>query len=126
MTLDIRSVDGGQISMPPVLQDCFRDLLANARKYTPPGGEIRGSLRDDGRELRVVVADTGRGIPETEVGHVVRFGQRGSNARPGETRGGGYGLTKAYSICRRFGGRLWIESEIDIGTTVTMQIPRPA
>jgi signal transduction histidine kinase len=63
VNFSIDSVDGTAIHMPPVLQDVMRDLIANARKYTEPGGEISAGLADNGKELRFVVEDTGRGIP---------------------------------------------------------------
>jgi signal transduction histidine kinase len=122
----IESVDGGTINMPPVLQDVMRDLIANARKYTQPGGEITAGLVDNGKELRFVVEDTGRGIPPDEVRKVVEFGRRGSNVDDKATMGGGFGLTKAYLVTRRFGGRMWIDSRPGAGTRITISIPRPA
>ncbi len=55
VNFSIDSVDGATIHMPPVLQDVMRDLIANARKYTEPGGEITTGLVDNGKELRFVV-----------------------------------------------------------------------
>jgi signal transduction histidine kinase len=122
----IESVDGGVIHMPPVLQDVMRDLIANARKYTEPGGEISAGLVDNGKELRLVVEDTGRGIPPDEVQQVVAFGKRGSNVDDKATMGGGFGLTKAWLMTRKFGGRMWIASRPGAGTRITISIPRPA
>jgi signal transduction histidine kinase len=121
----IESVDGDTIHMPPVLQDVMRDLIANARKYTEPGGEINAGLVDDGRELRFVVEDTGRGIPPDEIQQVVEFGKRGSNVDDKETMGGGFGLTKAYLATRQFGGSMRIASRPGAGTRITLRIPRP-
>jgi|GEM_PF-2793617 len=39
--------------------------------------------------------------------------------------GGGFGLTKAYSVVRRFGGRMWIDSAEGRGTRITLRLPRP-
>jgi signal transduction histidine kinase len=122
----IDSVDGTSIHMPPVLQDVMRDLIANARKYTEPGGEITAGLMDNGKELRFVVEDTGRGIPSDEIQQVVEFGKRGSNVDDKATMGGGFGLTKAYLVTRQFGGRLSIDSRPGVGTRITISIPRPA
>ena len=122
----IESVDGKHINMPPVLQDVMRDLIANARKYTEPGGEISAGLVDNGKELRFVVEDNGRGIPADEVQQVVAFGRRGSNVEDKATMGGGFGLTKAYLVTRQFGGRMWIASRPGAGTRITLSIPRPA
>jgi signal transduction histidine kinase len=122
----IESVDGSSIHMPSVLQDVMRDLIANARKYTEPGGEITAGLVDNGKELRFVVEDSGRGIPADEVQQVVEFGKRGSNVDDKATMGGGFGLTKAYLMARRFGGKMWIDSDPGVGTRITLSIPRPA
>ena len=121
----IESVDGNAIHMPSVLQDVMRDLIANARKYTEPGGEITAGLVDNGKELRFVVEDSGRGIPADEVQQVVEFGKRGSNVDDKATMGGGFGLTKAYLMARRFGGKMWIDSDPGVGTRITLSIPRP-
>jgi len=94
----VESVDGADLRMPPVLQDVLRDLVANARKYTDPGGCIRASLIDAGTALTLTVADNGRGVPEDELPRLVDFGYRARNARELRTLGGGYGLTKAYLV----------------------------
>ncbi|RMF08664.1 MAG: ATP-binding protein [Candidatus Neomarinimicrobiota bacterium] len=121
----ITSVDGNTITIPAVFQDVMRDLIANARKYTPPGGSIRAGLHDDGTHLRFVVEDTGRGIPEDQIEAVVQFGERATNVLNKTTMGGGFGLTKAYFVTRQFQGRMWIESEEGVGTKVSIEIPRP-
>ena len=126
--IDIRfeSATGGPLLMPPVFQDSMRDLVANARKYTAPGGNIVAALYEDYRELRFVVSDTGRGIPEAELETVVQFGKRASNVGNVRTMGGGFGLTKAFMVTKRFGGRFWIASELGRGTQVRIVIPRPS
>lgn len=122
---DLSSRDGKTLALPAVLEDVVRDLAANARKYTAPGGALRVTLAEDGDGLLLRVSDTGRGIPEEEIEEVVRFGRRG---RPdGRNQlGGGYGLTKACHVARAFGGRVWIRSAPGAGTTVTIRIPHPA
>ncbi|MBM4054935.1 MAG: sensor histidine kinase [Planctomycetes bacterium] len=121
--LCVESHDGKTILMPAIVQDCFRDLIANARKYTPPGGQIKASLVDDGSNIVITVSDTGRGIPENEIAKVVEYGVRGSNTLKSETHGGGFGLTKAYYVCKQFKGRMWIDSDLGKGTIVTLCIP---
>ncbi len=126
--LDMTSRFGDVVHMPAVFQDVIRDLLANARKYTPPGGTITAGLHDSGTELRLVVADTGRGIPPDEIQSVVEFGRRGSNTQDRPTRGAGIGLTKAYYVTRKFGGRMFIHSTgvEGEGTRIEIRLPLPA
>jgi signal transduction histidine kinase len=125
LTFEIDSARGGSIYMPAVFQDVVRDLIANARKYTPPGGKIIAGLYQDDEELRFVVADTGRGIPENEIRETIRFGIRGSNVKDRPTRGGGFGLTKAYYITKKQNGRMWIEKNEPKGTRIEIRIPLP-
>lgn len=123
----VSSGTASTIPMPPVFEDVMRDILANARKYTKLGGEIKGGLFFDGKELRYVVTDTGCGIPEGEIESVVKFGHRAQNVLDFPTRGGGFGLTKAYYVTRRYNGRMWIESKTgsDSGTRVEIRLPLP-
>ncbi|MDF3130328.1 ATP-binding protein [Kiritimatiellaeota bacterium B1221] len=127
VNLDITSPDKVNLLMPAVFQDVMRDLLANARKYTAPGGVITAGLIDSGESLRFVVQDTGVGIPEKEIMKVVEFGYRATNVTARPTRGGGFGLTKAFYITKTFGGQMWIESPVENGkgTRIEIEIPRP-
>lgn len=113
----------GVLSMPPLFPDIIRDLTANARKYTPIGGKIIVDLISSSTELRLSVRDNGRGIPADEIERVVELGYRASNTHKSESKGDGFGLTKAYTICKRNNGRMWIESELSVGTEITIHIP---
>lgn len=121
----MESQNGSTLSLPPVFKDVMRDLLANARKYTPLGGTINAGLWETEDMLRFTVADTGRGIPPEEIETVVHYGRRGSNVSAVRTMGGGFGLTKAFLVTKRFGGRFWISSELGVGTRIRLEIPRP-
>ena len=121
---DVTSRDGNQIFMPAVFNDVIRDLVANARKYTPPGGRILSGLDDDGQRIRFVVEDTGVGIPPGQVEDVVKLGFRADNVQNRRTYGGGFGLTKAYWVTQRLQGRMWIDSRLDQGTRIEIQFPR--
>jgi len=127
VVFDIDSDNGESLLMPPVFQDVMRDLLANARKYTKPGGKIMAGLYQGNKELRFVVEDSGMGIPESEIEKVVQFGERGSNVANRPTRGGGFGLTKAYYIATSFGGRMFIQSpsQDGFGTRIELVLPLP-
>ena len=122
----LESSGGDRLVMPAVFQDVMRDLIANARKYTAPGGHITAALYEDAEALRFLVEDTGRGIPEGELEKVVQFGQRASNVGEVRTMGGGFGLTKAFLVTKQFGGRFWLASQLGVGTRVRIHIPRPS
>jgi len=96
VTFNIESPTDKTITIPPSFQDVMRDLMANARKYTPWGGQIAIGLLDDGENLKFVVKDTGRGIPTEELAIVANMGVRGSNVKHIRSMGNGIGLTKAF------------------------------
>lgn len=117
---------GATLQAPPVLHDTIRDLVANARKYSHPGSDIYlrlGEEKPNGLRLRVV--DEGIGIPEDEIEKVIQFGYRASNTTGRRTMGGGYGLTKAYQLCRKFDGRFFIDSAKDRGTAIEFTLFSP-
>lgn len=120
---DVQSFRGESILMPPRLEDVMRDLLANARKYTAPGGTIDAGLVEDPDGLLFVCEDTGCGIPADEIEAVIGFGVRGSNVAERRTHGGGFGLTKAYTFVRRHQGRFWIRSTVGEGTRISFWLP---
>ncbi|MDD2942614.1 MAG: sensor histidine kinase [bacterium] len=124
ISFEIVSPGDSEIFMPLVLRDVMRDLLANARKYSPPGSMISARLENDGECLRFEVKDNGRGIPPGDMERVVAFGERGNNVDDKPAMGGGFGLTKAAYVTKRLGGRFWIDSTLDKGTTVQLEIPR--
>lgn len=123
--LRLEAGSGPAVMIPVGFRDSMRDLIANARKYTPPGGRITAALHDDAELIRFIVDDTGRGIPGLELTTVMQFGKRASNVSDVRTHGGGFGLTKAFLITKQFGGRFWIASELGVGTRIRIQIPRP-
>jgi signal transduction histidine kinase len=122
----IDSEMNGTIYMPLILKDVIRDLVANARKYTPPGEGITVGISQKEDLLRLVVEDSGVGIPKDEIEKVVDYGYRASNVRESvRTMGGGFGLTKAYHVTQQYNGEMWIESELGEGTKIRVEIPIP-
>lgn len=100
------------------------NLLTNAVKFTPKGGEVAVlATLDRLGALRLSVRDTGIGIRAEDIPNVLKdFGQA-DNARAGITEGTGLGLPLVKSMIEMHGGTLEIESEVDAGTTVTIAFP---
>jgi len=97
------------------------NLLANAIKFTPANGSVRlSAFRRDG-EIRIVVSDSGIGIPDIPkaLERIARVGQHMS----GKCDGLGLGLPLARQLMEAHGGQLDIESEMGQGTTVTASFP---
>jgi signal transduction histidine kinase len=106
------------------LKDVIRDLIANARKYTQAGGRINIGISQKEDAFKFVVEDNGYGIPSNELQSIVEFGYRGSNVESSiRTMGGGFGLTKALYVTQKYLGKFWIDSELDKGTKITLEIP---
>lgn len=121
---EVTGNENNEISLPILLKDVIRDLIANSRKYTPPGGRISIGISQKNDAFRFVVEDNGYGIPPDELPEIVEFGYRGSNVESSiRTMGGGFGLTKALYVTQKYEGKLWIDSELDKGTTITLEIP---
>jgi signal transduction histidine kinase len=109
--------------IPLRLIDVLRDLTANARKYTLPGGKVALALYQDDEKITCIIEDNGCGIPGDEIEKVVEFGYRASNVRSRPTMGGGFGLTKAAWLICEWGGKLSITSELNKGTRISISLP---
>jgi PAS domain S-box-containing protein len=117
----------GPASMP-VASDRVRiervldNLVANAVKYSPGGGEVVLELRDNDSGIRIAVRDHGIGIPAAELESVFKPYHRGSNAAM--LRGIGLGLSGSRAVIRQLGGELTGESTEGAGSTFVIHLPR--
>lgn len=104
------------------LKQVFDNLLDNAIKYTPSGGTVTVSIRQDGKWVAVAVADTGRGIPREDLPRIFERFYRADKSR-GETVGAGLGLAIVKEIVSAHGGRITVESEEGQGSVFTVFLP---
>lgn len=96
------------------------NLVGNAMKFTPRGGEVRVILERTSDRVRIGVRDNGPGMDEAQVAHVFdRFWQ----SKSGDRRGAGLGLAIAQGIAQAHGGRILMESELGEGTTAWVELP---
>jgi signal transduction histidine kinase len=102
------------------LKQLLINLVTNALKHTPTGGSITLSLYRDPAWVRIIVADTGRGIAPSALPHIfARFYQAADNTQ----KGSGLGLSIAQWIARAHGGKLTVTSEQGHGSTFTLWLP---
>jgi signal transduction histidine kinase len=125
INLSVQSIHTPDLFIPPEIADILGDLVANARKYTKPGGTIWVDFKQDAEFIRCSICDTGIGIPREDILRVVQFGQRGSNIGSIRSMSGGFGLTKAVTYVKGWNGKFWIETEVGKGTEVRFEIPVP-
>ncbi len=103
----------------------LQNLLDNALKFTPPGGEIACELRSTDRGVQMEVCDTGCGIPAEHLGRVFERFFQVDVARSGSdaARGTGLGLAIVKHAAERLGGAVSLRSDPGEGTTVTVTLP---
>jgi signal transduction histidine kinase/CheY-like chemotaxis protein len=105
------------------LKQVVLNLLSNAVKFTPDGGSVTVEARRVGDEAQVSVRDTGIGIAEDERDRIFEAFQRGGRAARTSTEGTGLGLTLSKRIVDLHGGRLWVESELGVGSIFSFALP---
>jgi heavy metal sensor kinase len=106
------------------LKQVLLNLGANAINYTPPGGEVFISLGKVGGQARLVVRDTGPGIPPEDLPHIFERFYRAEKSRTRAKAGGfGLGLSIAHWIITHHGGRIEVDSQEGKGTTFCIWLP---
>ncbi len=111
---------------PLRIEQVCTNLLGNALKFTPPGGQIQAEIQERADDLLVVVRDTGLGIPPEHQGRVFDRFYRVPVPAGTEVEGTGLGLTICKAVIEEHGGRIWLESAVGQGTRVFFTIPKRA
>lgn len=107
------------------IEQVLSNLLSNAIKYTPQGGPIELSIREEveSHSALLSVRDRGIGIPLQQQARIFGRFVRAENARATEITGTGLGLYLSRELVERHGGRLWFESTEGVGSTFFMTLP---
>ena len=100
------------------------NLIGNALKFTPAGGRVDVELRETNDGAELIVSDTGAGISPDEMPHVFERFWRGARAPELRASGSGLGLSIVKSIVDMHEGTINILSAPDMGTRVTVDLPR--
>ncbi len=103
----------------------FLNLVDNAIKFTPPGGQVSAEARGSGDLVTIAIRDTGPGIPTEHRAQLFeRFFRVGSDRSRADGQGGaGLGLAIAHEIARAHGGSLGVDGAVGEGTTFTVRLP---
>ena len=106
------------------LKQVFINLISNAIKYTPRGGEVYLSLGKVGENARLIVRDTGQGIAAEDMPHIFERFFRAEKSRTRTKVGGfGLGLSIAHWIVDHHGGRIEVDSAENKGATFCIYLP---
>lgn len=105
------------------LNSAISNILDNAIKYTPVGGEINVKLTADHQNAFLSIADNGIGIPESEINHIFERFYRVDKTRDRETGGTGLGLSISNRTVVMHNGSIRVYSEENKGTTISVRIP---
>jgi len=98
------------------LKQVVLNLVTNAVKFTEDGGSVVIRATRSGAEVHIAVTDTGRGVPPEDRERIVESFQQGGRG-PSQEEGTGLGLTLSRRIVELLGGRMWLESEVGVGST---------
>lgn len=107
---------------PERLDQALTNLVSNALKYSPAGGEVRVSVRQVERMAEIAISDQGIGMSPAEQTRLFQPFARGERARE-RAGGSGLGLYITAQIVRRHGGTIAVQSAPGAGTTVTLRLP---
>lgn len=106
------------------LYQVFLNLLDNAIKYSEPGARVDISLEEGESHLVARVRDTGLGIPEEDIPQLFERFYRVNKDRSRATGGSGLGLSITREIVELHGGEVSVESEVGVGSTFEVRIPK--
>lgn len=106
------------------MREVLDNLIENAIKYTPDGGEIWVNARGDGDKALINVTDTGIGISPEDAAHVFQKFYRVDNSQTRSIGGTGLGLYLVKQRVEALGGRVWVESAFGEGSTFFVSLPR--
>ncbi|MGP1253452.1 MAG: sensor histidine kinase [Kiloniellales bacterium] len=129
----VELVCGPKAVLPPVqadrlaLRQILLNLVSNALKFSEAGGRVELLAVADGDSLRISIVDEGIGIDAADLDRVLEpFEQARASAQRAVGKGTGLGLPLSKGLVELHGGRLWIESSREVGTTVSFTLPLQA
>ncbi len=122
LSVEVTDEVGGVYSDELRIKQVVLNLLTNAVKFTDDHGSVVMRARRTTSEIEITVADTGVGVPETDRERIFESFQQGGRGSSRE-EGTGLGLTLSRRIVELLGGRMWLETEVGIGSTFGFSLP---
>jgi len=109
---------------PYTIEELYSNLLLNAIKYTPNGGNIELTVKNRPDHIVTEISDSGIGIPEDELSKVFDEFYRAANVPKDIKSGSGLGLSIAKQIVESHKGKIWVNSELGVWTKFTFILPK--
>jgi signal transduction histidine kinase len=129
IVLEVDELVGGAGPLPPLLADPQRlgqvlgNLVANALRHTPPGGQVTlGAAKASANQVHLWVKDTGEGIWPEDLPHIFDRFYRADKSRARTTGGAGLGLAIARQLVQAHGGQIEVESQPGQGARFTLKL----
>jgi signal transduction histidine kinase len=105
------------------LRQVVDNLISNAIKYTNSGGQVEIQVERQENKFLIKVADTGMGIPKSDLDHVFDRFYRVNHKQHQAVEGTGLGLAITKTIVEQHGGNIWVESQLGQGSVFTFTLP---
>ena len=106
------------------LKEVLTNLVSNAIKYTPEGGKVVLTVKNEGEFAKVSVADNGFGISDEDQKHLFEKFYRVENERTKSVKGSGLGLFITKNLIEKMGGEITVQSKLGQGTAFSFKLPR--
>lgn len=106
-----------------LIERVFENLIENAIKYTPVGGNVKLKIASDSNFMSIQISDNGMGIPEEDIPHIFERFYRVEKSRSNTEEGTGLGLAIAKRILQLHNSIINVKSEIDKGTEFSFKLP---
>jgi len=107
-----------------MLNTVLRNLVSNAIKFTPKGGEVKVEARVEGDDVKISVCDTGIGIKPETIGKLFKIETSFTTRGTENEKGTGLGLLLCREFIEKHGGKIWVESEQEQGSIFSFVIPK--
>ncbi|MCE7700049.1 MAG: HAMP domain-containing histidine kinase, partial [Methanobacterium paludis] len=108
------------------LEQILQNLVSNAIKYSPDGGEVRVIMRDEPETETILVGcqDHGTGMPESAKSKLFKPYRRIHNPKTASVKGTGVGLFLVKNLVKAHHGEIWVDTELGKGTTFWFRLPK--
>jgi signal transduction histidine kinase len=125
VSLEVRAADGSTVRADPVrVRQALSNLIDNALRHTPAGGEVKVEVREDGDALLIEVGDTGPGFRRDLLHKAFEPFVRDEAARSRAEGGAGLGLAIVRAVVEAHGGSVELSNQPGSGASVLLRFPR--